>query len=84
MSCNHAIGTAIVEYQKSVIHVGDSVENVHQHSFSRYTFCPYCGAEVVEEASKFEDEVDAKWEDFWKWYEEQHGPEETKRARSRP
>jgi hypothetical protein len=72
-NCRHAIGTAEVEYQMDVIHEGSSTDAVHEDSFRAYTFCPYCGENVVNEAMEFEQKCSLKWREFWVDYAKMHG-----------
>lgn len=49
--CDHAVGTAEVEYHREILHVNDSAETVGEFEFSAFSFCPYCGNSVSEAAS---------------------------------
>lgn len=62
-SCKHAIGTATVEYQETVIHVDDRLMR-YQH-FCSWDFCPYCGKEVSEEVGEMHRSISAN-EEQWK------------------
>ncbi len=81
--CNHAVGTAEVEYHRSILHVVEEFwATPGEYSFCAFRFCPYCGKNVCDEALNVAAEITAHWEEFWKGYGEQRGEEELKRARS--
>lgn len=75
--CNHAVGTATVEYQLDILHADNDGSEPHQDSFSPFAFCPYCGADVSAEADELAQRIADHWEKFWKRY----GEEEVQRVR---
>lgn len=77
-SCDHAIGTAKIEYSREVVHVSDDANDADW--FSAYEFCPYCGKNIETEAQTFRDAVFKHWQAFWAGYQAQHGEEECRRA----
>lgn len=54
-SCNHAVGTATVEYYEEIIHANREPDG--QHAFSGWQFCPYCGEDITAAADAMYDAV---------------------------
>ncbi len=80
-TCNHMVGTSIVEYYPDVLYADDDGDGSDEHSFSAFKYCPKCGKEVSVEAQIVADRITSKWNEFWRQYGERHGEEEMRRAR---
>lgn len=84
--CNHAIGSAEESYHREAVHVDDWDENgivrfgaCFSH-FSAYSYCPYCGEDILELAKQARARIHGEWDVFWKQYGDQHGEAELQRA----
>lgn len=80
-TCNHAVGTATVDYHLDILHADDDGDGASEHSFNEFLFCPYCGESVANEADIVYKRIRDHWEKFWVLYGERHGQEELRRAR---
>lgn len=79
--CNHAVGTATVEYSVDMLLADDNGGGASEYSFEAFNYCPYCGENVDAEANLVAERIRKHWEKFWVGYGEQHGSEELRRAR---
>lgn len=80
-ACNHAVGTATVEYYPDILRADDTGDSASENSFCAFAYCPHCGKEIAHEAKIVADRIQENWEKHWIRYGEVHGQEELKRAR---
>jgi hypothetical protein len=63
--CNHAVGTATVDYHPEILCADDDGDSAAEKGFYAFSFCPYCGASVTAEAAEVARRIQGKWAAFW-------------------